>query len=127
MFNIIIILLATLNSEPIDSSDYRISKFILSNLDQMPAYNISQLAKACYVSPSSISRFCRKIGFQEFYELKQQFFHWEDMGPYKFQYPGKRNDDLLDSYLNSTIENLELLRNSLDKEAIHQLAREIIA
>lgn len=127
MFNMVIILLATLNSEPVGTNDYRISRFILSNLKDIHGYNISQLAKACYVSNSSISRFCRKIGFRDFNELKHQFFQWTDIGKEKFMYPNSRTNALKDSYIDGIIENLLLLKKSIDAEELYQLAADILS
>ncbi|MGC6770087.1 MurR/RpiR family transcriptional regulator [Enterococcus sp. LJL51] len=126
MFNMIIILLATLNSEPVGTNDYRISRFILSNLRSIQTYNISQLAQACFVSNSSISRFCRKIGFRDFNELKQQFFQWTDIGEKKFAYEGRLTTALKDTYIDSIIENLLLLKKSVRNEELQQLAKDIL-
>ncbi|WP_321388336.1 MurR/RpiR family transcriptional regulator [uncultured Enterococcus sp.] len=127
MFNMVIILLATLNSEPVGTNDYRISRFILSNLKEMHGYNISQLAQACFVSNSSVSRFCRKIGFRDFNELKHQFFQWTDIGSKKFAYPGYRTEALKDTYIDGIIENLLLLKESISAQELHQLAKDILS
>ncbi|MDU5335674.1 MurR/RpiR family transcriptional regulator [Enterococcus sp.] len=127
MFNMIIILLATLNSEPIGTNDYRISRFILSNLKDIQNYNISQLAKACFVSNSSISRFCRKVGFQDFNELKYQFFQWSDIGEQKFRYPNQINGQIKISFIDAVIHNLQLLKRSLSDSAMQQLVKDILS
>lgn len=121
MFNMIIIIQGILNSEPIGTNDYRISKFILSNLDDIGDYNIKQIAKACYVSPSSISRYCRKIGFDDFAQLRQQFNQWPYYGENKYRFHGENQQDLLNSYLEGVIYNLQLLKKSLSEEALWQL------
>lgn len=127
MFNMVIILLATLNSEPIGTNDYRISRFILSNLEEIHGYNISQLAKACFVSNSSISRFCRKIGFRDFNELRHQFFQWTDISNKKFAYLGSDETALKDTYIDGIIENLQLLKKSIQAQELHQLATDILS
>jgi DNA-binding MurR/RpiR family transcriptional regulator len=126
MFNMVIMLLATLNSEPVGTNDYRISRFILSNLKEMHKYNISQLAKACFVSNSSVSRFCRKIGFRDFNELKHQFFQWTDIADTKFMFVGRREEALKDSYIDSIIKNLQLLKESIQETELQQLAKDIL-
>ena len=57
MFNLMIILLSTLNGEPKDSNNYRIAKYIIEHIHEMENCTLSQLAEKCYVSNSSISRF----------------------------------------------------------------------
>ena len=56
MFNLMIILLSTLNGEPKDSNNYRIAKYIIEHIHEMENCTLSQLAEKCYVSNSSISR-----------------------------------------------------------------------
>ena len=77
MFNLIIILLATLNSEPRDSNNYRIAKYIIDHLQTLEDCTLSDLAKHCFVANSSISRFCREIGFKDFNELKIQLIRFQ--------------------------------------------------
>ena len=57
MFNLVIILLSLINSEIHDSNNYKIAKYILENLNELEDCTITELAKKCYVSNSSISRF----------------------------------------------------------------------
>ena len=72
MFNLVIILLSTLNGEPKGSNNYKIAKFMIENIRDLEDYTLTELAKACYVSNSSISRFCRDIGLRDFNQLKNQ-------------------------------------------------------
>lgn len=72
MYNLTIILLSTINSELINSNNYRIAKYILENMRALEDISITELAKECYVSNSSISRFCRDIGLRDYNELKSQ-------------------------------------------------------
>ncbi|WP_241761369.1 MurR/RpiR family transcriptional regulator [Enterococcus casseliflavus] len=122
----VIILLATLNSEPIGTNDYWLSKFILCHLKEIHKYNISDLAKACCVSNSSVSRFCRKIGFQNFNELKLQFFQYTNTAEKKFFYPGVQCSNFKDSYIDGIIENLLLLKESICVTDLHRLAEDIV-
>lgn len=48
-----------------------LAEYILFHIQEIPEMSIYQLAEACYVSPASISRFCHKIGYPDFAELKE--------------------------------------------------------
>ena len=72
MFNLIIILLSLINSEVNESNNYKIAKYILENITELENCSITELAKKCYVSNSSISRFCRDIGLNDYNDLKNQ-------------------------------------------------------
>lgn len=77
MYNLTIILLSTINSELINSNNYRIAKYILENMRALEDISITELAKECYVSNSSISRFCRDIGLRDYNELKSQIAKYQ--------------------------------------------------
>lgn len=52
------------------SSEKRVADFILSSGDQAAHLSISDLAEKCGVSDATISRFCRRLGYQGFAEFK---------------------------------------------------------
>jgi len=49
----------------------RIASFILSNIDRAPFLNADELAKHVNVSPSSVVRFSKKIGFSGYPEMQK--------------------------------------------------------
>lgn len=65
-----VVFLGLLSSEPPGSTNSVIASYILDHLDQMKNMGIQEFAKDCNVSMSSISRFCREIGLENFAELK---------------------------------------------------------
>lgn len=55
-----------------DDTNYNIAWFMANNFKRVSKMGISELAKACFVSPATISRFCRAIGYENFAHLKQE-------------------------------------------------------
>ena len=105
MFNLIIILLSTLNDEPKGSNNYKIAKYMIENMRDLEECSLTNLAQACYVSNSSISRFCRDIGLKDFNALKNQIakfsveaarlkrkFDYENMNPHYLDAQGAVGD-----------------------------------
>lgn len=45
MFNLVIILLSTLNGEPKGSNNYKIAKFMIENIRDLEDYTLTELAK----------------------------------------------------------------------------------
>ena len=43
-----------------------------NNFYRIPDMRISELAEECFVSPATISRFCRALGYENFAHLKQE-------------------------------------------------------
>ncbi len=128
MFNLMIILLSTINTEPIDSNNYKIAKYVIENISTLENCTLTELAKKCYVSNSSISRFCTEIGFDDFNSFKTQLVKL----PYerikaqkKFDFEQYDNESISKSYVLSVIDNLNHLNDaSLDKD-IDDLVKDI--
>lgn len=53
-----------------DSLDYVIAKEMLQNIDTISDMSIDKIANICCTSTASITRFCQKIGYDSFKELK---------------------------------------------------------
>lgn len=64
-----IAILSTLASSEDGSTNCQIARYLLAN-PQESNLSIGELAAQCYVSSSTISRFCRGIGLADFSELK---------------------------------------------------------
>ena len=63
-----------------DSLDYIIAKEMLQHIDKIPNMSIDVIADICTTSTASITRFCQKIGYDSFKELKynitqNEFYH----------------------------------------------------
>lgn len=129
MFNLVIILLSALNSEQKDTNNYRIAKYIIENIHNLENYKLQDLATACYVSNSSISRFCKDVGLRDFDELKLQIskFSVEAINvKQKFNfYTENTTATLFDSYCSSVISNLLQFKNTNIDSQIDELVQDI--
>lgn len=128
MFNLIIILLALINSEVTDSNNYKIAKYILENINDLENCSITELAKKCYVSNSSISRFCRDIGLNGYNELKNQVAKYQvshEAAIHKFQYQGLNEKNYINSYIDEVVDNLNILKGSIQEDDIQNLVEDI--
>lgn len=63
-------LCSIVNDSPATSVDYVLSEYLLQHYNTLDTLNIYQFAEACRVPRSSIHRFCGKIGYANFSELK---------------------------------------------------------
>lgn len=66
-----VLFLGAASSEKHGSINSAIAGYILEHQDQVRGMGIQQLAQACHVSPASISRFCKEIGFDSYAELRE--------------------------------------------------------
>lgn len=128
MFNLMIILSSMINSEPFGSNNYKIAKYIIENIEDLEDCSVSQLAKNCYVSNSSISRFCRDIGMSDFNALKNQIAKFgvsHETMKEKYEFKDYDSNQPMKSYIKSVIENLKLVLLSVDEESIQKLVKDI--
>lgn len=65
------LLLDYVGSARAHDTNYEIAQGILRNYAQLSSMSLRQMANACFVSPASLSRFCRFIGFSSFAEFKE--------------------------------------------------------
>jgi DNA-binding MurR/RpiR family transcriptional regulator len=67
-------LTAVINSEDISSTNYKIAKFLLENNYLVNRISIQDVADKCFCSKSTISRFCRQLGYENYYEMNQDLY-----------------------------------------------------
>lgn len=115
------ILLARYNSEKIGSVNHTLSKYLLENIDTIQELNIKELADACFMSPSTVSRFCKSIGLNDFNTLKQEFHNILFYRDEKFNI----NFDDEPDYLLKISQEIADLHHDLDFQAIHDLVKDI--
>ncbi len=71
--------LATLiNGEDADTTEYHIASVMMENMDHIVENSIGEIAKLCNVSKSTISKFVRGLGFEDYTDFK-----WAAMGEKK--------------------------------------------
>lgn len=64
-----LVILIRLNSLRVDNN-YIIADYIIRHIDEMPEKSIRQLSEDCYVSTTSILKFCGLLGFNSYSEFK---------------------------------------------------------
>ena len=69
-FNLLTSLLALLNLNDENDTDFVIARYFLLHLNEIKNISIYKVAEECYVSRSSIQRFIKKIGYNSFTSMK---------------------------------------------------------
>lgn len=65
-----IILFSVLDSEPEDSNDYIIAKYLLDHYITLSGVSLTEISKQCNISKAAISRFCKKLGLIDYIDLQ---------------------------------------------------------
>jgi DNA-binding MurR/RpiR family transcriptional regulator len=63
-------LLAYINNSLEKDINYSIARSLLEHIDKIEGYSLETIAEACNVAPSTINRFCKRIGFKNFSNLR---------------------------------------------------------
>lgn len=109
--------------------NYEIATIMLKNFNKIKEMNITEISELCYVSPATISRFCRTIGFDNFSEFK-------NISNVKFSLQNDYSNQLLNSaeediksayeeYTSSLIKNMSYTLENLDCENLDRIVKQI--
>ncbi|GFP75448.1 MurR/RpiR family transcriptional regulator [Clostridium fungisolvens] len=118
-----IVFLSELVSSNDGSTNCQIANYILSHIEEVKQCTISELSNKCHVANSSISRFCKEMGLNDFTELKDLInttsFHFDLYSNHQ-----SINTRSLD-FVTRVKESLDLVSESLNYEVLNQLAKDI--
>ncbi|MEG0276581.1 MAG: MurR/RpiR family transcriptional regulator [Coprobacillus sp.] len=130
MKNLFYRLIIFLDTAAENDTNYNIAWFMANNFYRISDMRISELASECFVSPATISRFCRALGYENFAHLKQEC--------YTFHSNDKKFNNLINiplevmrgnpqkatqEYVNQVIDNVSYLPQVLDWKEIDAALR----
>ncbi|MFS0636819.1 hypothetical protein AB1K84_13025 [Mesobacillus foraminis] len=70
MEQLIYTLLAYINNSLDKDINYSVARSLLENIHKIEGFSLETAAEACNVAPSTINRFCKRIGFRNFSNLR---------------------------------------------------------
>jgi DNA-binding MurR/RpiR family transcriptional regulator len=118
-----IVFLSELVSSNDGTTNCQIATYILSHIDEVKKCTISELAERCHVANSSISRFCKEIGLNDFTELKELInttsFHFDLYSTH--ENIKTRSFD----FITRVKDSLDLISESLNYEGLNRLAKDL--
>lgn len=126
MSNIRIQLLNVINRDSQDSTNFIIAKYILENLTCIKLVSTKDLAEECNVSKSSISRFCRKIGYEDFMELQIAIATYRSHIDKRFPDLEEINTtEIAQNFLESTKKMVHHFEKQLDIHVLDELVHDL--
>jgi len=111
-------LLAYINNSLDKDINYHIAKTLLENFNKIEGFSLETAAEVCNVAPSTINRFCKRIGFRNFSNLRNSVNN--------FGASLEKSDISLsgDSFIEQLKENVEMIEN-IPKEQIERIVKQI--
>ena len=112
-----------LNNEKKDSTYYRFAHYLAENAYRLKRISVQDISNNCYVSKSTVSRFCRDIGYEDYYELNHDMYQLVETRYNKFQ---RYNQDSFEerqaSYYKDLLSGIEYARKYIRQEDVEYLA-----
>lgn len=127
---LIIRLLNLLNTTSPDATYYHIARKLIEHFQQIHELSISQMAEIANVSKSTMSKFAKKIGFDDYYDLKDNAVFVEDCFDNRLNYltniVGVLENGGVELYFKAIHEDIDSLQKTIDQRAIDRLAQALI-
>lgn len=122
-------LLALLNDESPESTDYHIARSLIGHLEQVPKCSIVDMSSLCCVSKSKLSKFVRKLGFDDYKDFRLEAVQEQKKDVYNIgsnisiaNYMRRQGEK---EYFNILKKDIDLLYDSLDKSVLKELVTDI--
>lgn len=123
-------LVTFLNTSSSEEMFYTICYNILINIEEIPTINISDLAKMCYTSPATISRFCRHLKFSNFAEFKNEVQEALNMARNEIKLSGSKlveayqnPQSIIDLIYDTSIKSLQMSKENLKIEEVDRFCQ----
>ena len=126
MEQLIYTLLAYINNSLEKDINYSIANSFLENIHHIEGYSLEMAAEVCNVAPSTINRFCKRIGFRNFSNLRSSVAYHGGM------YEEREKSLTTETFELKLKENIEIMerisRVQLDRiiKKIHESKRIVI-
>lgn len=123
-------LLTLLNSSPPDSTFFHIAMVMITDYSAIKNLSIADMAARCNVSKSTLSKFTRELGFDDYHDLKDSAVPAEKRTVFQLSYVQnimsvlEQND--YDSYFSAIIQDISMLQKIVDTKAIDRFAKALV-
>lgn len=118
-----ILLLAEIASNSINTTNSQIASYILNHFEEVRNDSIKELAAKCFVSMSSVSRFCKDMGLHDFTELRELIAE-TDLN-FEVTSESLNPEQQKTDYVEAVQSSLTQVRESLDMVQVGKLVRDI--
>jgi len=111
-------LLAYINNSLEKDINYSIANSFLENIHHIEGYSLEMAAEVCNVAPSTINRFCKRIGFRNFSNLRNSVAFQGGM------YEANEKHLSAATFEAKLKENIEIMEN-ISKEQMERIIKKI--
>lgn len=122
-------MLTLMNDESLSSTNMTIGKTLLQNMHLLSELSIEEVAAMCHVSKSTLSKFVRKLGFEDYKDFRLCAEEEEQKAIYS--YPNSMSiEDYIDQngisqYIDILKKDMDLLIQNIDLKKIQDLVQDL--
>ncbi|HWT74282.1 MAG TPA: hypothetical protein VN258_06145 [Mobilitalea sp.] len=112
-------LFSVMNENSEEDSNYVLAHYFLEHYHELDKLNIYDVSADCFVSRSSVRRFCQTIGYDNFLDLKTEFKEYDDHFSHYMTHANRENyREILTHEINEMIEELDKRMNIAEVDVI---------
>ncbi|MEN2768166.1 MurR/RpiR family transcriptional regulator [Ornithinibacillus xuwenensis] len=116
-------LFSVINENDENDTNYVLAHYFLNHYHELSHLNIYEVSEACFVSRSSVRRFCKSIGYENFLDLKHEFSSYDDRYESYMRYAKRDNyRETLTKEINEMIIELD---KRMDTREVYEIAKRI--
>ena len=124
------VLMNALATEEKSSTNYIIASYVMNHINDLKKNNnhltTGYLAKQCNVSKASISRFCRDVGFEDFYTFKYMIKNYYPHNTLSKKYSFINNSSTVyDDFMRELTVSLDSFKMKYDQKVLDQLIEDL--
>ncbi|ETA80406.1 MurR/RpiR family transcriptional regulator [Youngiibacter fragilis] len=116
-------LFSVINENNQDDSYFVLAHYFLVHYHELSDLNIYDVADDCFVSRSSVRRFCQSIGYDNFKDLKTEFNEYDDQLNYYMQFADR--EDFRQCLTNEIDEMIGELDRRMNTEEVGKIAERL--
>lgn len=132
MNRLFIRLWGVLQEEDKESINYQIANTLLTKASNIKHTSSSSLAKLCNVSKPSMSRFCKNLGYDDFYDFRAELNQYIPDRGLKYNIENTNIEDnsnvvttWMETYLKKIEHNINILKNPLFLSQVEELVDDL--
>lgn len=116
-------LFSIINEGNVGDSNYVLAHYFLEHYSELQNLNIFDVAEECFVSRSSVRRFCKAIGYSNFMDMKHEFTRYDEVYYRNIKYYTQDNyQQLLAFEMNKMIQDMaSTITSDILKEVVEDM------
>lgn len=103
------------------STDFYIAKYLINNLDQFPNITSQEVADNTYTSKGSVTKFCKKIGYKNFFEMRHAVDYPDNSNLFEVS-DEKSYHDNINEFMKKSHDIDQIINKRFDFKQIERIA-----